>query len=694
MPRWLALVILFATAVAADDRMYKFEVDQDRVAGAADFSFLNRTLTQADRLFVCGEHFCRAGKDLQPNTPDDERVRLFGVNTAFAANFPEEADAVRIAKRLRRLGVNLVRLHHMDTSPDTDPATARSILTTGPYPTLNQVSLGRLRAFLAALSEQGIYVNLNLHVGYQFRPEVDGVPAYAGEAPRLGKPVHMFHPRMVALQVEFTRKLIGGLKLKDNPVLGMVEINNESSLVEAWQKGQLQKQLNPEYKAALLAGAAEPQSDDEWLALLVRRDREYVDALAATVKAATDQWVPVAGTQHSFYGPLILDSHAGLDYHDNHFYIDHYNFPNRSWDARDWRIRNSSGVGTGLAAYLNMAVSRAAGKPYTVSEYNQQWPNQQAGEIDPTLAVFAAFQDWDSIMHFAYSHGRSWDTKVPGGFDMNGDWAKWPGFGQSAWLFRTGAISPGKAPLVIALPREVRMRAAREKRVGNTAAALSASIGYDPAVAFLRRVAIAAGETQSPLSAPGPGPYRSDTGEIIYDKEARVFTVAAERVAGVFGFLGRRKVTAGLLDVQLAPESRGFATVLLTPLDGQPLSKSVRMLLSTPGYALTTMPGSDPPRPQRLIPYPDAKDWFTLEPEPGSDKPSGNRSGSAAPVWMERVESVITIRNPAGALAVYPLDGKGARLAPVRTQKIRGGWRIHLQADGQQFAPWYELEAK
>ena len=41
-----------------------------------------------------------------------QRVRLFGANIAFGGNFPEPADAVRIAKRLRRLGFNLVRLHH------------------------------------------------------------------------------------------------------------------------------------------------------------------------------------------------------------------------------------------------------------------------------------------------------------------------------------------------------------------------------------------------------------------------------------------------------------------------------------------------------------------------------------------------------------------------------------------------------
>jgi hypothetical protein len=36
-------------------------------------------------------------------------VRFFGVNLAFGASFPEPQDAARVAKRLRRLGFNLVR---------------------------------------------------------------------------------------------------------------------------------------------------------------------------------------------------------------------------------------------------------------------------------------------------------------------------------------------------------------------------------------------------------------------------------------------------------------------------------------------------------------------------------------------------------------------------------------------------------
>src|SRR5207248_905094 len=105
-----------------------------------------------------------------------------------------------------------------------------------------------------------------------------------------------------------------------------------------------------------------------------------------------------------------------MSYQDNHFYVDHYNFPHAQWDQHDWRIRDTSSVGTGLSQFVNMAFSREAAKPFTVSEFNQPWPNTYAGEIDPSIAAFAAFQDWDGLMHFAYSHSHSWDQPGPNGF--------------------------------------------------------------------------------------------------------------------------------------------------------------------------------------------------------------------------------------------------------------------------------------
>jgi hypothetical protein len=345
-----------------------------------------------------------------------------------------------------------------------------------------------------------------------------------------------------------------------------------------------------------------------------------------------------------------------------------------------------------------MAIARQRGRPYTVSEYNQPWPNRQAAEIDPTLAAFGAFQDWDSIMHFAYSHGRGWDDGVPNGFNINGDWTKWVNLGQAAWLFRWAIVRPATEAIDIPVSKELRLRAGREKRNSAINAFLGATVGYNTANAFIHSVRLVKdGEGPVPEAARAvpASPFRADTGELTYDYSAGLFLIHAERAAGVFGFAGQRKVSAGAIDLELAPGARAFAAILLTSLDGQPLAQSGRMLLSNPGHTLRTQPGSDPQRPQALVNYGTTKDWWTIEPEPNyASKPSGNLNGGQRPVWMERVECLVTLRTSAAALTVYPLDGAGRRLKPLaesEVERVEGGFRVRLQAEGQDFSPWYEL---
>jgi hypothetical protein len=663
-------MLLLAVLPAAAQDFYQFSVDQDRLAGAPDFSFLNHPLTAADRIFVRDGHFYRVGADLKPNTADDERVRFFGVNMAFGANFPEPADATRIAKRLRRLGVNLVRCHHMDTNPDANPQTANSLLTRDPYPTLNPVAVARLRGFLNALAAEGIYANLNIHVGYTFRPEVDHVPPTPGIAfPTQSKPLHIFYPRMVELQAEYARKAIDALKLKGDPVLAMVEIDNETSMLEAWQRGNLDKnavgeyrtELERQWKGPLVAwkdAQADPKADD-FLLFLTATDRAYMKKMLAAIRSATDPLVPVTGTQMGYGGLLNLDSQADLDYQDNHFYIDHYNFPHTAWDERDWRIRDTSAVGSGLQAFLNMSVLRVAGQPYTVSEFNEPWPNRHAAEIDPLLAVFAAFQDWDGIMHFAYSHGRHWDAAAPDGFNINGDWGKFVNIGQAAWIYRTGAVRPASSSLTLSIAAGMQLDSV--KRRTNLVQHLHASD------ALTSRLEI----TKS-----GPGSsYTSHQPEAFhYRAERKVAIVDAAEAAGAIGFLGKDAVNAGALDIRLA--SGDFAAILATALDGKPLAESAHILISTPGYTLGTVEG----KRQDLTLYPGTTDWYTL---------GGGTRNAAAPAWMERVESIVTLHSNGKQVTVYPLDGAGGRLKPMAVKTVDGGFEIRLNAD----APWYELVA-
>jgi hypothetical protein len=437
---------------------------------------------------------------------------------------------------------------------------------------------------------------------------------------------------------------------------------------------------------------------DDYLLFIADQDRAYLNTMLGAVRDVAGQLVPVTGTQISFGGLLNYDSHDDLSYQDHHFYIDHYNFPNAAWDSRDWRIRDSSAIGGGLSQYLSMAAARQAGRPYTVSEYNQNWPNTYGAEIDPTLAVFGRFQDWDGVMHFAWSHGRAWDDNVPKGFDLNGDWTKWPAFGQAAWLFRSGAVRAGVAPVEIPLSQAMRLQATRERRNGNVPAFLTSAIGYDPNTALLHPVRLAKdSDRELPAEArtQQKPPLAADSGEWTFDAASKLFLIHADRAAGVFGFAGKQSATTGAIDVQLADGARGFVSLLATALDGQKLGEPGRVLVSNPGFSLRTHPGSNPPRPQQLVNYQGTTDWWTIEAEPAyASRPSGSRDGGVGPTWMERVEAYLTIRSPASRLTVHTLNGVGERSGELDSrdlERVEGGYRIHLQAEDQNLTPWFEL---
>ncbi|HTP89585.1 MAG TPA: hypothetical protein VMJ34_21700 [Bryobacteraceae bacterium] len=898
----LATLILAAAVSLCGQQYYRFAVDQDHLNGAPDFSFLNHPLTAADRIVVRNGHFY---------TVAGQRVRFFGISFAFGANFPDPSngDAVRVAKRLRRMGINLVRLHHMDSEPDPvgDTSEFNSTLTTGPYPSFNDNALARLRAFLTALANQGIYVDLNLHVGYPFRPDVDNVPALSGAWPDQGKPLQVFYPRMVQLQQQYAQGLIQKLNLVNDPVLAMVEISNESSIVSSWQNGQLDSVLQGDYRTALqsqwnawltakygttaalsqawgtstadgsqllngnwqlevhtpaqatvtattidgipteqvhvsqggnwvflkqtgfsmttghrylwtfqaranLAGGASYTAPisvmrddspwdgylyssitltDQWqtyniianasfditvnppsqpnggrvmievdgvgadtffrgmslvqagqhgltagqsleagtvtlpgptdnpttvrlndyVAFLTATDRNYVNTIRDTIQA-TGVTAPITGTQMGYGGLSIVDSQDGLDYQDNHFYIDHPNFPSVAWYPWDWRIQNIQAADQQWSSFLDMAWAREAGRPYTVSEFNEPWPNTHGIEIDPAIAAFAAFQNWDGIMHFDYAGGRNWDTPIPDAFDANGDWTKFPNMGQSAWLFRTAAVSPGLQPLDIPVTEQ--------QRVAATASGQSAmqwatgALGVSQALAFTRRIQLAKDSTGPMPAVPAiDPPYVSSTHELIYNPGAKLFSIDARSVAGIFGNLGIGNVrTAGPIDVELVAPSDGFASVLVNALDNAPLRSSEHLLVSIPGAARRALPapGNQAPNaatavPQDLVNYLGNADWWTIDPTnavatwgayQGRTPPSGDMNSGYTPTFMSRTECWLTLRTAATSIAVTALDGAGnviATLPDSQIQAVTGGFRIHLNAPGQAMSPWFVITA-
>jgi hypothetical protein len=169
-----------------------------------------------------------------------KRIRFLGTNLCFAACFPPHEVADKVAPRMARFGINVVRFHHMDSQ-----AFPSGILE--PNRTdrqhLSAEALDRLDYLIAQLKANGIYANINLHVSRTLGA-ADGIQD-AAAMPQMDKGVDNFHPRMIELQREYARDLLThvnkytGNAYVDEPAVAMIEINNENSLVSSWRGGAI-----------------------------------------------------------------------------------------------------------------------------------------------------------------------------------------------------------------------------------------------------------------------------------------------------------------------------------------------------------------------------------------------------------------------------------------------------------------------
>ncbi len=180
------------------------------------------------------------------------RVRFIGVNIAAGGCFPDKTTAEKVAARLHKLGVNIVRLHHADADWAQPNIFDRS------FPDkqhLSQESLAKLDYFVYQLKLNGVYVNINLHVAREFG-KADGFVETEGLG-NFDKAVDFFEPRMIELQKNYARDLLTHqnpftkTRYVEEPSVAVVEINNENTLLgEAWNNKL--NTLPPHYKTELM----------------------------------------------------------------------------------------------------------------------------------------------------------------------------------------------------------------------------------------------------------------------------------------------------------------------------------------------------------------------------------------------------------------------------------------------------------
>jgi hypothetical protein len=277
----------------------------------------------------------------------------------------------------------------------------------------------------------------------------------------------------------------------------------------------------------------------------------------------------------------------------------------------------------------------------------------------PILSAYGAFHDWDGIFWYSFEHSGAdnWKPRPPGHFDIRQDPVKMSQLVTGAMIFLRGDVAPAR----------------RTIQRGYTPASIADSLrlpasdgpfftpGFPPLLPLIHGARVQSFDKPAGAYPAAPtGTLRSDTGELAW--APGLVSIETPATRAVVGRMSRSVSTAYLE----AAIDQGFAAIVVSALDGRPLSQSGRALLTA--GARTGNEG--------MV-------WNaqrTSTPETGS-----------APIWIEPVTGRLTLKGLAASrLEIVPLDGAGRPAGPpAAARKTVAGWEVVLDKP----TPWYLLRA-
>jgi hypothetical protein len=699
-PRFVLLAFLLPVSAApllaqAQSGMTPFSMDHRGAALAhspVDVSFLLDA--------PAGKHGFVKVQDGHLATGDGHRIRFWGVNitdwSSGSRQIPSKEDAVFWAGTLARFGVNCVRFQFLDLE------VPRGLIKSGTGNTrsLDAEQLDREDYFIAELEKRGIYVDFNLLVGRPFS-EGDGVKD-AKTLRQGAKGTSFFDARLIELQKEYAQQLLGHLnpytkrKYTDDPAIAIVEINNENAInvgfrapsafyqdeLTAIYNRWLTKHRNPEEVAKLrvVAGAgadaaipligwrgaaqAPPERFHAEAEFYNDLQRDYFADMEAYIKQTLgSQSLVIATADHSHSGsgyPILLAT-SSMDIIDGHTY----------WQHPEYYVKKAPMVNDPLnSTVVELSRSAIAGKPYTVSEVNNPFPNDYGGEGIPILAAYAGLQDWDAIMWYTFEPkiDPNWKPYVGDPFDISLDPVKMPELAAGALMFLRGDVQKA---------RTTSERSYSESQVfdsillpGSERPYFTPGFPLDLPLQHGVRISSLNGPPTQPFIATNASdPIISDTGELAWyaasttTKSDGLVSIDAVRSQALIGFVKARgkKVTNLAADV-----NNNFCTILLDSMDEKPIAISSQLLLVAGGLVENA-----------------EQAWNTAR----TDVTAWGKS----PTLIEPVQGSITLRKLQGARAVsiQALDGAGQPLgAPVEATGSGGDWKITI---GDKATTWYQI---
>jgi len=584
---------------------------------------------------------------------DGTPARFWGVNFNGAACFPEFDYSEKVAKRLAKAGVNLVRFHQLDAEWHCTHIFAfNKGERIGSTMELHPESMKRLDYLVKCLKDEGIYCYLDMNT-YRNMKSGDGIEN-AFEIQDAADPYCYYNRRMIEIQKKFIYDIwthvnpYTGLAYKDDPVFVLTEIINERDFFSR-KRLQVEPYVS-EFRELFRAWCKKNGKEIDVDAIEDMNDDTIPELVECKIEVQTNFFremydymrevgvkVPICGSNWKSKGYALTKSHQTVnDFMDMHNYF----------SGNDWKegVRRCTSKSLSKAPnFLNLGKVRALDRPLFVSEWDMPWPNDFRAESSILYAAIGCLQGWDGWAIHTYSYGTNLDKmkilgkeassmtigNVPyreGLFTTWNDPAKFGLFYHAALITRRGDVK--ESPVSYAMHINDLLDPETAQTIDGLTEYARAGVCFDGIESGKADHVVEQGA--APVVDCTKEEITSVTGELYRNRAKGYGTIDTDRTKVAYGFLGKNgEVAVKGMSVKAETD---FAVVALSSLTNAAICSSDNLLLSTVGRAKNT------------------NMWF----EDGQMYDFGE-----PPILVEVIEAEISIKTERRDLIVWAVNAEG-----------------------------------
>ena len=409
----------------------------------------------------------------------------------------------------------------------------------------------------------------------------------------------------------------------------------------------------------------------DWVDFLRDLEITYYDTMVAHLRTNL-------GYPGLIFGTIMANSPATvqsrLDVIDSHAYWQHPQFPGTPWDPVNWVVPNISMVNTLDNTLSGIARQRIKGKPFVCTEYQHPSPNYYGAEGPLLLAAYAGLQDWDGVWLFDYGQGNPAVTMgyVRGYFEIGQHPTKMANLLAAANLFRRGDVRPAQQEWTMALTPDRELDLLLNSSPWSLFS--SSQLGFPGKLVFTNRVSTSVGTNPTGLTTAPAGPSASvlpsDTSELKWvttPANKGLVIIDSARTKGLVGYADNLPVNLGGVTLTSGTTQLGWATLMLTLVQGEVFTNDCRALLIASGWWENT-----------------GQVWTS------TNKDSLGNQWGTAPVLTEVVPFTVTLPVGTNFIRVWSLDERGQRKAALPISGDSASTVIRIGTNTSSM--WYELE--